>query len=307
MKTILFHENQLGLRGTSVALYDYALFNENILGNKSIICVPNRTEDLSSLEKFRNRFSIFFYDKLEETYKIPHDIFYSIKYGHNDGIINPNVKSCVHVVFPCFDPHGNVYAYVSKWLSEQHHNFPHVPHMINLPKVNKNFREELGINKEKLVFGWSGGNNFEIDFARKAVVDCASKRKDVVFIFMNQDPFCQLENVLFLRPTYDLESKVAFINTCDAMIHARLRGETFGLSIGEFSSRNKPIITYSESPEKNHIQVLGKKGMYYKNYEELFYLLVNLDKKEIENKDWNCYQEFEPEKVMKIFNDVFIT
>ena len=34
---ILFIENHLNVRGTTLALYDYAHFNETILGNKSII------------------------------------------------------------------------------------------------------------------------------------------------------------------------------------------------------------------------------------------------------------------------------
>ena len=33
MKKIAFHSNQLGIRGTEVALYDYAHFNETILKN----------------------------------------------------------------------------------------------------------------------------------------------------------------------------------------------------------------------------------------------------------------------------------
>ena len=31
MKNVAFHSNQLGIRGTEVALYDYALYNETIL------------------------------------------------------------------------------------------------------------------------------------------------------------------------------------------------------------------------------------------------------------------------------------
>jgi len=37
MKTVAFHSNELNVRGTNVALYDYALYNEELLGNKSFI------------------------------------------------------------------------------------------------------------------------------------------------------------------------------------------------------------------------------------------------------------------------------
>ena len=37
MKTIGFWDNQLGEMGTTISTYDYAHFNEEMLGNKSVI------------------------------------------------------------------------------------------------------------------------------------------------------------------------------------------------------------------------------------------------------------------------------
>lgn len=37
MKTVAFLSNKLTLRGTEVAIYDYAHYNETLLGNHSII------------------------------------------------------------------------------------------------------------------------------------------------------------------------------------------------------------------------------------------------------------------------------
>ena len=62
MKTVLFHSNQLGMRGTEVALYDYALYNEIILGNKSII-VSDSTKELSTLDKFKSKFEVLLYEE----------------------------------------------------------------------------------------------------------------------------------------------------------------------------------------------------------------------------------------------------
>lgn len=307
MKTILFHENQLGYRGTSVALYDYAFYNQTILGNKSIVCVPASTKELASLDKFRSICPIYIYQNLDELYSISHDIFYTIKYGFNDGILNPYKKSCIHAVFPSCDPHGDVYAYVSKWLRDRHGpEYPYVPHMINLPSHDLNLRSQLNIPDLSMVFGWYGGNNFEIDFARQAVMDAASANDNIYFIFMNQEPFCNLKNILFLHPNTDNNFKVAFINTCDAMIHARERGETFGLAIGEFSSKNKPIITYANSPERCHIDILGNKGFYYTDYQSLYSILTSLNKKDIISSNWNCYQDYYPDTIMQQFNQVFI-
>jgi hypothetical protein len=37
MKIVGFHSNELNERGTNVAMFDYAKYNEEILGNKSYI------------------------------------------------------------------------------------------------------------------------------------------------------------------------------------------------------------------------------------------------------------------------------
>ena len=177
--------------------------------------------------------------------------------------------------------------------------------MVNLPEVKEDFKEFFNI-KNQLVIGWYGGNNFEIPFVRQAVINIANKRKDIIFLFMNQDPFCDLSNVIFIEGTTDQNQKVAFINTCDVMIHARERGETFGLAIAEFSTKNKPIITYSTSLERNHIEILQDKGIYYNDYSSLYSILSNIQKSDIKNKEWNCYQEFTPEKVIQQFNQVFL-
>jgi hypothetical protein len=307
---IAFHSNQLGIRGTEVALYDYALGNKNILGNESII-ISDVNSDLTSLEKFQTQFPVYLYENFSEVEAIVDqervDAIYYIKAGSNDGKLVSNAKNLVHAVFKHKEPHGEVYAYVSEWLSNEMSNgeLPYVPHMVNLPKHKLNYRNDFNLSSE-IVVGWYGGNNFEIPFARQAVIDIANKRKDIVFLFMNQDPFCNLKNVIFIAGTTDLDEKVAFINTCDAMVHARERGETFGLTIAEFSSKNKPIITYRDSPERNHINVLGDKGLYYSNYQELYNILLNINKLGIEGKDWNCYQNYTPEKVMNKFKKVFL-
>lgn len=305
VKTVLFWENELNERGTSVAVYDYARYNEELLGNKSIIATTKDTV-LTSLPKFQERFNVHLVDKFTDINKIPHDYFYTLKYGNNDGKMSNIAKNCIHAVFPSYEPHGDVYAYISEWLANHCvKGAPYVPHMIDLPNINGDFREFFNIKPNQSVVGYYGGNNFEIEWARKAVINVAKENKDIVFLFMNQDAFCGLDNVKFIKGTYDMNQKVTFINTCDVMIHARYRGETFGLAIGEFSTKNKPIITYFDSPERNHIQTLFHKGFYYRNQNELEEILLSLDV-DLRQGDWNCYKEYTPEKVMKKFDKVFL-
>lgn len=309
MKTVLFFDPNLNERGTSISVYDYAHYNEVILGNKSIIASYFDSEK-KSYQKFKDRFDVHLVDQFQDLKpiidKTQSEYMHIEKYGYKDHQCIDNIKNLVHVVFPSYDPHGDVYAYISEWLAvTSGKNSPFVPYMIDLPNNQENFKEFFNI-KDKLIIGWYGGNNFEIPFARQAVIDIANKRSDIVFLFMNQDVFCDLPNVIFIKGTTNQEQKVAFINTCDAMIHARERGETFGLAIAEFSSKNKPVITYHNSPEKCHINILGDKGLYYNDYFSLYNILINLQYSDIKEKEWNCYQAYTPEKVMKQFNNVFL-
>ena len=303
---IAFHSEQLGIRGTEVALYDYALGNRDILGNESII-ISDARADLTSLDKFKTQFTIYLYNDFSEVESIVEregiDAIYYIKAGFNDGKLVSNAKNLIHTVFKHNEPHGDVYAYVSKWLSDEMSDgkLSYVPHMVNLPKHDLNYRNDFEFGS-KIVIGWYGGDNFEIPFARQAVIDIAKKRDDIVFLFMNSTPFADEPNIYFINGTTDLDEKVAFINTCDFMIHARERGETFGLTIAEFSTLGKPIITYRDSPERNHINVLGEDGMYYSDYQELYDILNNL----IVFSNTNCYHDYTPEKVMAKFKEVFL-
>jgi hypothetical protein len=309
---ILFHSNQLGLRGTEVALFDYAKYNEEILSNQSVI-VSNRNNSLESLEKFEKRFHVELYDSIKEINNIclrnKADIFYAIKSGFKDDVVADICKSVIHAVFPIFEPHGNVYAYISHWLSRvvTGYVFPYVPHIVTLPSHGLDLRNSFNISKHATVFGYHGGtDSFNIPFVHKAVYDVAERNRNIFFIFMNIERFCNnLPNIIHLKGTYDENIKTTFINTCDAMLHARDRGETFGLSVAEFSIMNKPVFTWSQSPERNHIEILGNEGIYYNNYEELVNLLETF--KVDASKNWDKYSSlFSPEKIMQKFKQVFI-
>lgn len=316
---IAFHTNAISIRGTEIALYDYAHYNEEILGNRSII-VSNRDDKHNSkevIEKFEKRFGkVHWYSGKNEIDGILKSekagIFYMIKQGLNDGLLSNVAKNCVHAVFTELEPHGDVYAVISEWMSKTAENgkFDYVPHIIKLPDVSLHFRDYLKIPEDAIVFGrYGGADSFDLEFVQEVVKKVASERKDVYFIFMNTDNFLNgytIENIKFLAGTSDDKIKTAFINTCDAMLHARLRGETFGLAVGEFSSKNKPVITYAGSPEEAHFWHLREKGIYYFDHIQL-YNILNTFGKNILSHDYDAFsKEFSPETVMKRFKKVFI-
>lgn len=317
---IAFHCNQLSLRGTEVSMYDYAHYNEKLLGNKSIVLAKNPNQwkysDPKAIEKFKNRFNVFFYDNVSEIENILDqnniDVFYAQKAGLRDGVESKKRKTVIHVVFRQYEPHGDVYAFISEWLSNVYQNkHDFVPYIVDLPDHNNDMREELGIPINAYVFGRHGGyETFDIPFVKSFIVDFVKQRKDVYFLFMNTERFVDHPQVIFLEPTADLIKKTEFINTCTAMIHARIKGETFGLAVAEFSLRNKPIITFGESLDRAHEQIIKSNYFQYKTLDELklIFKAGNMEKyfsKENLSRDWNMYRDYSPEKIMNKFKQVF--
>jgi hypothetical protein len=315
---IAFYSNQLGERGTEVALYDYAYFNRVILNNESII-IYNRNHvwnNTQVIDKFTKKFSVFGISNdgnTEELDKILSeegcDIIYMILYGTMIRV--PTVaKVCIHSVFTCIDtPFGDVYASIAPWVNGNNGRYPHVPHMINLPNHNNDMRNELNIPSDSVVYGRYGGlNEFNIEYVHKIVYDVAKTNSKIYFIFANTQIFCDsLPNIIHLNAIVDLDEKVKFINTCDAMLWARNDGETFGLSIGEFSTKNKPIFATDTGTlgAGAYVEILKDKGIWY-NEQTLKDLLIGFNREEYAAKDWNAYRDYTPENVMKVFKEVFI-
>ena len=60
-RKVAFWSNQLCERGTSIALFDYAFYNQKLLNNKSIIFYsPNASGNIKSVvEKFKKEFKVY--------------------------------------------------------------------------------------------------------------------------------------------------------------------------------------------------------------------------------------------------------
>lgn len=303
--TVGFHSNQLGLRGTEVALYDYAHFNETILGNTSYIFAPANS-DMSAVDKFKSRFDnrVILYNSFRElelssSHNI--DVAYFIKAGYNDGLWYPGSKNIIHAVFDASDKHGDVYVAVSEWLGKKH-NVDYLPHIVHLPSVEVDFRSQLGIPQEDIVFGRYGGfDQFDIPYLSDVLFAMAEAGR--WFLLMNTKPLTrQHPKILYLNPIIDLPTKTAFINTCDAMIHGRSEGESFGLSIAEFLHQNKPVVTNINCRDRNHIHVLKDKGYYYSSPNELYSVLSSIEKNDYQVK--HLVKDFDAHVVMQKFNSL---
>lgn len=310
-----FFSNQLGDRGTEVAMFDYAYYNQTILNNKSYIFYPkNGNNNIDVIQKFKDKFSTFAVDNFEQVDEeiIKHNIkiLYIIKFGNNDNKLSKIAKNICHCVFVCNEPHGDVYCSISSWVS-RNTNVPVLPHIVHLPDCNENMREELNIPHDAIVFGRHGGyGQFDIDYVHQVIYDVAFNNPNIYFLFVNTKPFCsKLPNIIHIDCIIDLLQKRKFINTCDGMIWGRSDGETFGLSIAEFSFCNKPVIATNFNfcnKDIAHYYLLQDKGLWYNSPDELKNLLLNFNNYNVVNKDWNAYNKFSPENVMKIFKQICI-
>ena len=313
-----FHSNQLCERGTEVALFDYAFYNQTLYGNTSIIFYNknNSNNKLNVIARFESHFKCYAYTDFAEVDNIllskGADYFYSIGQGTDLRMVSA-CPNCLHDVFQ-MQPHGERYATVSKYLSLSFNrpDIPFVPHIVHFrSECSDNLREILGIPADAFVFGRYGGfNQFDITYVHDAICEFTQMNANVYFIFANTRTFCEPRHaqIVHLDTLYDETDKIKFINTCDAMIHARSDGETFGLSIAEFSIRNKPVITtYSSIPNSDaHIEMLGECAIIYRNKTELIHIFKNIKQISASRINWNAYADYTPESVMRQFMNVFI-
>lgn len=312
---LLFHSNQLCLRGTSVALHDYAYFNEELLGNESYILFDGNSgfNDPRGIEKFVSRFpnKVYSYTSRDEIDRLcDHlsiDFSYFIKGGENDGLLTKR-RNGVHVVFQSHQPHGDVYAYVSEWLSMKMTGgkSPFVPHIVHMPEPSRNIRSELGIPKDAIVFGrYGGADQFDIPFVQDAVLEFVQRNTNAYFIFANTQPFADHPRIRFYGGFSDMQVKANFVGCCNAMIHGRKMGESFGLAICEFLYGNKPVLAWNGGNDRHHIDILRDEDMLYSDKTDL-----------LKKMDWICnlesktyrhlVEKFKPSVVMEKFKKVFL-
>lgn len=317
---VAFFIRHFGERGTEVSVYDYAHYNETLLGNESIIigftpeayarygltCMPD------VLEKFRKRFRVYHVNSFAEVdpllYREKVDVYYTQTHGALERPPFGDVTACtyaVHCVFETRQPHGDVYFSISQQLNDRFGtSVPVVPYPVHKGVTTETLRAELGIPEDAIVFGRHGAmDTFDITIAREAVAEVATENPSVYFLFLNTPKFCDLPNVIHLPKTVDVEAKQRFINTCDTYLHARSDGETFGLAVAEFAVSDKPVIACTQCTDDAHFRILGDKVYKYTTKEDLVTLLRTFRRGEMDMSS-NGYKQFTIERVMEAFRQI---
>jgi hypothetical protein len=316
--TVGFVVNCLSLRGTETVAWAFAHYNETMLGNRSMVFVKRRkgepvddhnvndnTEEAA--EWFISRFGEVHYhpdNEIDDAMREKDvDVCLVEMYGSNEEWVPKDIPSILHCVFrPLLK--GTIPTGISNCVARGMISvLPNiVPHH---HETTEDMREDLGIPKDAIVFARYGGYyQFNIEIAHIAVKNVSSRNPNVYFIFMNTHPFMEpTKNVIFLPGTRSLYQKKRFINTCDAYLHARADGETFGAAIAEFAMCDKNIITcryQMDYFQNEHLCVLGKQCIMYDDQLQLEHILENypMYKKDMTN---NGYYAYTPEKVMPLF------
>ena len=314
---VAFHSRLLTERGSEGAMLDYARLNRSILGNESLVCLPDNPSfgGHPILKKWREEFDVLLYQsKRDLGRKLEKDgveVIYLTKPGPWDGFLVPGVKNCVHAQFLCDEFHGDAYAYLSPWMSRvmtgREESF--VPFFVPRLDAQGDLREKLGIPPKARVFGRHGGwDTFNIPFVRKVVAEHAGSHPEDHFVFLNTEPIPgtqRMANVHYLPATVDAEEKAKFLATCDAMLHARWHGETFGLAVGEFAVLGKPVFTFGGSRERAHLELLGKVATVYHDSIQLSQILRGPLPPEHQENGYSAYAN--PEEVMRLFRGAFLS
>jgi hypothetical protein len=206
MKTVAFLCNITTLRYGEVSIYDYAHYNETILGNKSIIIAheyhrnnTNQNNDMKQLyEKFNNRFDIHYFSSKDDICQIVTNNKITHLFTINSRIaddLSLNHHECNHTNLFVFDsePVDTVCSPIEDPANpELYKKFHLTSHFIDLPETNENLRSELSIPENAVVFGQYGNkDSFSIFFVRDRIQNIIKERDDIYFLFMNTYPFIE--------------------------------------------------------------------------------------------------------------------
>jgi len=350
VKSIAFQAS-LTERGSQVSTFDYAYYARKLLGLRVIVLHGgDKTADTNSsrslvLSRWKNNFELARMRSPEETSSWLREQgcfdFYIQTHGKRSGPASPaslvdqfmkaGIRVHIHAIFYAAIPWGSTMARVGAAVRGS--DVPVVPLIVHPAEpVGDNLRQELGIGEDAVVFCRHGGaSTFNLGFVHPVIDRVSKRRPETFFLFLNTERFCPARrNVIHLPPVVQPEAKSRFIRACDVMLHARADGETFGLAVAEFSSHNKPVMTYcpheicnhtrSEPRRWNqvvgrrsfqvwyeHVRLLGPKAFTYADQKELEHLLMSFNRTRANLRPhWNAYARFAPQHVIGQFSAVFL-
>lgn len=303
---LAFVIDRFSVRGVEGTVWSYAHYNEVYLNNNSVIIVrPGACVTLDSTDearaKFCDRFAVVevrddaHIDQVLRELRV--DVCIVPCSGGADCFMPSSVPVIAHCVFRADAPLGTLRAAVSNWVSGGRARV--LPNMVDIADSDGggDLRAELGIPADAFVFGRYGGwEQFSVPWAAEAVAQVAAERPDVWFALMHTKPFAAPPNVVFVPGTCDRRRKRQFLDSCDAMVHAREDGETFGCAVGEFALAGLPVVTCA-SGDMEHVMILGDKAIVCADKAEFVAWLKNTQALRAMDMHGNGYERYTPARV----------
>lgn len=294
-------------------------------------------------------FNVNLYNSQEELvgfankFKASH--IYYMKAGRYDGSYLDGVPGFVHAVFNHFEPHGEVYSYVSKWLYDNVNKSPSMFHWMSsypkwkmlqyrsgsnyFPDLKKkvqwlahpvvvsnpsklNVREKFNIpDSGKIITRFGGSGQFSDPAGPSAIKTLLEKRKDLFFLLWNVKEFTDHERVIFCNEYISESDKAAIILESSLMLNCRLMGESFGFSVCESLAMGRPILAPSleRNPkmDANHIDLLQPYDLLYNNVNDLVEKVEkNLDIEANPDDLKTAVNKFSPQIFSRRFHEIFL-
>mgnify|MGYP001175021640 CR=1 FL=1 len=321
-----FHCDGLSLRGVTVATLAYARMWQQELKQESVIIKSEgqtpwiKEQDHQNSEKKIDNLEVIRYRDPKQLdsllIKSGVDALYVMTSGAREkkfaGITAP---LWIHAVFPCKinDVHGSKYACISDWLAKDSFNYriPFVPYIVNSPSINaesrESWRDKYNIPRSSIVIGSMGGSHtFDLKPARDGLEKALNNNPGLFFVALNHKRFTNHKQSRFIPGTNNLDEKSSFIHACDAMLHGRAQGETFGLACAEFAAAGKPIFAWRHAPERHHLEKFCPDVLNFSTARELEKKLLALDPDEWSASDLQqACLPYQQEIIAPVFEKIF--
>ena len=328
---IFMHTDCLNERGVSASVFEYSK-HLGRMGHETnwFFCELSKNNDFEAVRKFSRSVEITPYKNFRQVANQARwnfDLAYFQKFGRRDEHFIPEIPNAVHAIFNVVDLHGDYFAYVSQWLARTatrlqspflrsirrriqnpFTSFKFVPYCVDLPIHSEDARLELGIPSDAFVAVTIGGkNSFDIPWVKAVLRKLIEEEKDFYFIGVNTEKFLDHRRAIFLPVTLDKERKVELLNTGNVFIHARLLGESFGMALLEAMHARIPILSWRNGLDRNHITMLHGQSLYSSPGELVKGIADIRQGARLDSISANYMRalEFSPERVMKIFCQVF--
>jgi glycosyltransferase involved in cell wall biosynthesis len=299
---VLFHDNQIGERGTTQAVLDYArsirAYGHDVALSYNVHSKGNNADLIQLVEQ---EFKILGYENDSELldFGAEFDAVYFQKAGHIDGKSAGPVHTVVHSVFQNFEPHGNFYGYISPWLARHMRRFvyqprqifrgliqtgraaraagcenalafDHISYICEMPAATENLRAELGIPDEAFVILRYGGfDTFDIPFVQELIPQLLTENPNWYFLGVNTEKFVEHPRVIYHPKILNKQVKANMLASANVFLNARLSGESFGLANAEALQLGLPVLAWSGGSDQNHVEMLRNLGGIYKNEKDL--------------------------------------